>query len=161
MNAKLLILISFLTALLCHIFIFNSLVVIFPIDAETPKPKLFFLGPILKQSDISQSVLEYPAAKTSSDPDQLGSRANNAASMNYETTDPDKNPFTIKAIKKPLTPKTAKSEEKIILKSTFETQMEKDISKDVDLKQTKSELEIKPYKPLRFRAPKNTNPEMR
>ncbi len=160
MNTRFLVLTSFLIALLCHLFIFSYCIVVFPIDPETPKPKFFFLGSILKHSDIKQIAAKETASKNYIGSNHHNLTANDAIHMQYEPTDPNKNPFTIQAIRKPLTLQTVKSEEKVILKATFEASLEKDRPKEMRAKTSNQELDIRPYKPLRFRAPENKRPEI-
>ena len=153
MNNKFLVLISFLIALLCHLFVFNSCTVIFPIDPVTPKPKLFFLGPTLKQGEINQVASKKPSPQTQMTSGRTDSTENDPTHIQYETTDPEKNPFLIQAIKKPLIPQTASSEKKVILKSIFETSSEGESSEIPESQHSDQELEIRPYRPLQFRVP--------
>jgi hypothetical protein len=149
MNTKFLVVTSFLLALLCHLFIFNYCVVVFPISPEAFKPKFFFLGPILKQSDIKNLSAPETVSREYSYADRMPP-PNNADPMAYETADPEKNPFTIRAIRKPLIPETVKSEEKAVLKSTFDTSFHKEIPEGIKTEPPQPELQIQPYRPLRF-----------
>ena len=147
MDRKLLITVSFLTALLCHLAIFNLIVFVFPIDPETPKPKFFFLGPILTQKDISQT-----------DSQKGNSQAN--ATFNHFSTDAtgpesqSKNPFAIQSIGKPPQPRAVEPQEKIVLKSMFELPSRNMTSKpEQDSQKPDEEIILKPYKPLQFGTP--------
>ena len=155
MNSKFLVLTSFLIALLCHIFVFNSFTIIFPIDPESPKPKLFFLGSILKKGEIKQLTLKNSSPQSQTTLNQLSSNEDNSPLIQYETADSEKNPFTIQAIKKPLIPQTSRSEEKAIIKSTFEIPSEEELNEAPKTQRSDQALEIRPYQPLQFRLPKN------
>ncbi|MCK5014134.1 MAG: hypothetical protein KAS66_09975 [Candidatus Omnitrophica bacterium] len=149
MNTKSLFFTSFLIALLCHWFIFNFFTFIFSIDPGSFKPKFFFLGPILQQSDVNQSS---PGADTG----KKGPVASNhfdhdrpvLKNIYYEISDPEKKPFTIKTIRKPLAPQTTEEQEKLLIKSTFQSTIEEVKTEGPDKK-----LSIRPYQPLRSRLP--------
>ena len=154
MNAKFLIFTSFFIALLCHLFIFNFFTFIFSIDPAEPKPNFFFLGPILQQSDVNQSSLKERADKK----DHIAS--NNFShektilkNIHYEISDPEKNPFTIKTIRKPLVPQTTNGQEKTLIKSTFQLLSEEEKSREVKTDASDKKLSIQPYQPLRFLLP--------
>jgi hypothetical protein len=154
MNLRFLALTSFLIALLCHWAVFTFFTVVFPIDPEGFKPKFFFLGPILKQSDIK----EFSTNETAHGDYGLSKgnpAVNKGEPIPFETTDPDKNPFTIKAIRKPLIPQTVQSDEKTVLKSTFDAQLTEIPPEEPKAQSTEQKLGIQPYRPLRLRPPGN------
>ena len=153
MNNKFLILTSLLIALLCHLFVFNYCTIVFPIDPAAPKPKFFFLGPILKQGDIKQVSLKKPAPESSMTSDRFGSIVDSSKNIRYETGDPGKNLFSIQAINKPLIPQTVGSEEKVVLKSTFEAALEENQNETAEVQRPDQELGIRPYRSLRSRRP--------
>ena len=74
--------------------------------------------------------------------------------MHDEIAAPDKNPFRIRAISKPLIPETQKTEEKVLMKPSFQELSKEEGAEDQITTQISGEdLDIKPYRPLRFRAP--------
>jgi len=154
MNTKFLIFTSFLIALLCHLFIFSFCTVIFSIDSAEPKPKFFFLGPILKQSDVDQGSPKDDTDKK--DPvasNNFGHKETALKNIYYEIADPDKNPFTIKTIEKPLVPQTTKTQEKVLIKSTFQADAGEEPSEELKTQDSDQELNLQPYRPLRSRLP--------
>jgi len=158
MNIKFLVFISFLIALLCHLVIFNFCTVVFSIDPAAPKPKFFFLGPILKQNDVKQAPLKERSAQPYAASNAFDSTKNSLKDIHYETADTEKNPFAIRAIKKPLIPQTTQSQEKINIKSTFETSPQKDTNIETEPQRSTQELKIQPYRSLQSRSPKNILP---
>jgi len=155
MNSKLLSLTSFFIALFCHLFIFSLFTFVFPIDPAAFKPKFFFLGPMLKQSDMRQVLPKKRALQSNmtSGGSSFGSAEKNLGGLPYETADQTKNPFAIRAIEKPLTQQTVKPKEKIVLKSTFEAPPETEDDEIVETKSPDTDLKIQPYRSLRFRSP--------
>ncbi|MCK5081470.1 MAG: hypothetical protein KAR31_01055 [Candidatus Omnitrophica bacterium] len=152
MNTKFLVFTSLLIAVLCHLFIFNFCTLIFSIDPGTPKPKLFFLGPILQQSDVDQSSPKNDADKQSPTASHhFGHNETVLKNITYEIADPEKQPFTIKTIRKPLVPQTTARQEKIFIKSTFELPSEEKKNKEVTTEKPGEGLNIQPYRPLRSR----------
>lgn len=150
MNIKFLFFTSILIALLFHLFVLNSFTFVFPIKPETPKPKFFFLGPVLKKSDLRPipSGGQNVEASNRSMADQT--ILNN---MHYETTDPKKNPFIIRAISKPLVAGRSEEQQKEIIKQTF-MEPNDDVPEGKTTEQIPSEeLNIEPYRPLQFRSP--------
>jgi hypothetical protein len=151
MNIKLLVVISFLIALLCHLFIFNSFIFVFSISPETPKPKFFFLGPILQQSDVKPGLPKNATEKEGSPAlDNFDHEKTALKNIHYEITSSKENPFTIKTIRKPLVPRTIEEQEKILIKSTFQLPSEE---KGVNIEDSNKDLNIQPYQPLRPRLP--------
>lgn len=155
MNNKFLVLTSFLIALLCHVFVFSYCTIIFPIDPGSPKPKLFFLGSILKKGEIKQLTLKNSPPQSQMTLNQLSSNEDISPLIQYETADPEKNPFTIQVINKPLIPQTSRSEEKAITKSTFEIPSDDESIEAPKAQRSNQVLEIRPYRPLQFHLPKN------
>lgn len=152
MNTKFLIFISFLAALLCHLFIFNFFTFIFSIDPAEPKPDLFFLGPILQQSDVDQSSPKNDAVKESPTASHyFGHDETTLKNIHYEIADPEKKPFTIKTIRKPLVLQTTEKQEKVLIKSTFQLPSEGEKSAEIKAEESDVELNIQPYRPLRSR----------
>jgi len=159
MNTKFLTLTSFLTALLLHLFVFNFCTVVFPVSPEAFKPKFSFLGPILKQSDLKNFVPMQAASGTAVF-DRKNSVKNHTDSVAYGITNPDKNPFTIGAIRKPITPETVQSEEKTVLKSTFDAPAHSILNEKIKTDSRTQELKIYPYQPLKLGTPKHETPNI-
>ena len=154
MNTKFLVFTSFLIALLCHLFIFNVCTFIFPIDPAAPKPRFFFLGPILQQSDVNQSLPKNDAGKKDFVASNgFGYEKTPLKNIHYEIADPGKKPFAIKTIGKPLVPQTTEEQEKVLIKSTFQLSSEGEKGKEVKIEESGKELNIQPYRPLRSRLP--------
>lgn len=154
MNTKFLISASFLLALLGHLFIFNFFTFMFSIDPVDPKPKFFFLGPVLQQSDLNLGSTQSGVSKK--DPDPLRTSAQEETvlkNIHYEIADPDKKPFIIKTIRKPLVSQTEHDQEKIVLKSTFELPSERGSSKETPSEKPDAHLDIQPYQPLQLQIP--------
>lgn len=153
MNSKFLTFTSFLIALLCHLAVFNSFTFVFPIDPVKFKPKLFFLGPMLKQSDVRQALSKKNTFQSRIISNSIGSTENNLRNIRYKTASQVKNPFAIQTIEKPPTLQTTKPKKKIILKSTFESSLGDAQNTAVNVKKSDAKLKIQPYRPLRFRSP--------
>jgi len=153
MNNKILVFTSFLIALLCHLIFFNLFTFVFSIDPVTPKPKFFFLGPILSQNDFKQIAPK----KQNPIPHKLFKNyittSNDLKHINSGPTDQTENPFDIRTIKKPLLPQTTESQSKIIIKSTFETHLKEDAHKEPETQRVDPVLNIKPYRPLKSWSP--------
>lgn len=153
MNSKILTLTSFSIALLCHLIFFNLFTFVFPIDPVVPKPKFFFLGPILSQNDFRQ----ISSKKQNSNPHKIFRNSNTADNdlthIDSESTNQAKNPFAIRTIKKPLLPRTTELQNKIVIKSTFETHLKEDAGKESETQRVDPVLNIKPYRPLQFQSP--------
>jgi len=155
MNTKFLVWTSLLIALLLHLAFFSLTTFVFPIDPAALKPKFFFLGPILSKSDVKQVLPsnDYPAPNSMKG---THSREDYLKSVGSKIVDRTENPFAISAIKKPLMPQTDASERKIVIKSTFEASLEKEPVEEAEVEQPiRSELKIRPYKPLQFRPSKD------
>jgi len=155
MNIKFLVCISFFIALLCHLAFFSLFTFVFYIDPAAPKPQFFFLGPILTQKDVNQvSEKKHPFKLQEIIKDfdftENGLQSGQRVEENQKT-----NPFVIRTISKPLTPKPGESQEKIDIKSTFEIESKVDAAQKTDIQLTpEPDLKIQPYRPLRFRSPK-------
>jgi len=153
MNSKVLILTSLLIAFICHLVFFNTFTFLFPTDPASPKPKFFFLGPILSQNDFiftsteKENPLPHKIAKYFSATDK------NLSNIDPESEDQTDNPFAIQSIKKPLLPQTTESQDKIVFKSTFENQLKEGAGKEPATQRTDPILNMKPYRPLQFRSP--------
>jgi hypothetical protein len=153
MNSRFLALIFFLIALLCHLVFFNVFTFVFPIDPAVPKPQFFFLGPILSQSDLKQvaskkeNPIPHKILRNFSAPD------NGPQKIDPTSENQAENPFAIQTIKKPILPQIAESENKIIIKSTFDAHLNEGTSKESEVQNTEPGLDIEPYRPLQFRSP--------
>lgn len=153
MNSKILVLTSLLIALLCHLVLFNLFTFVFPIDPADPKPKFFFLGPILSHNEFRQisskkkNPLPYKIFRNFSAVD------NDLTNSDSGSTDQMINPFAIQTIKKPLLSQTTESQNKIVIKSTFETHLEESAGKESEAQPVDPVLKIEPYRPLQFRSP--------
>jgi len=155
MNSKLLIPLSFLIALLVHILIFDVSVVVFPIDPVERKPKFFFLGPILQQSDVTlKGTADISDSLPHAGPNRFDRQEDGLKNIHYEIVDPEKKPFTIRTIRKPLVSRATnqgyRTQEKSLLSSPEEEkEEEKETIKTEDSNRT---LNIQPYRSLRPRS---------
>jgi len=153
MNSKFLVGTSLLIALLIHLAIFSLTTFVFPIDPAVPKPKFFFLGPILGKNDVKRTSPRNNNPTPNSVFKNMRSTKNTLKSMGSEIADRTENPFAIGSIKKPLITQTNTSQKKIVIKSTFETLPEEEAVDETDIQQRLDlELKIQPYKPLQFRS---------
>ncbi len=154
MNSKFLIFTSLLIALLCHLVLFNLVTFVFRIDPASHKPKFFFLGPILSQNDVRRNSSFDHALVLETNLRKLSPHENNLKSKGSNILDQTKTPFAIRTIKKPLSSQAIESQNKITLKSTFETHSENELSEEPKVREhIEPELKIQTYRPLRFRSP--------
>jgi len=155
MNIRFLVCTSFIIALLCHLAILNIFTFVFPIDASAPKPKFFFLGPILTQKDVKHISPKKQASKVQSTMKKLHSSDNNFPSAKHIEKGRGINPFAIRTIDKPLAPEAGELQQKIVIKSLFEVEADVDSRQKEGIEQQQvPDLKIQPYRPLRFHSPK-------
>jgi len=149
MNRKFVLYTSVLIAFLCHLFLFNFFTFEFPIGQDSPKPKFFFLGPILTQNDVKQNAPPNQDRQGQVTIKNMGS----TKKLGNKDPDPKQNPFAIKTIKKPLAAQASNAQEKITMKSTFETSLKSDaLQEDAPPERPEMELDIRPYRSLRIRG---------
>lgn len=141
MNRTFLVFTSLLISMLCHLAVFTNFILVFPVAADKPKPKIFFLGPILKQSDIKQ------------DRTAQGYGTSKISELNYAEKYTKDNPFAIKAIRKPLLIQTPKTTGKVIIKSTFEIWQEQHAETQREERLLNTDIKIQPYRSLHFHSP--------
>lgn len=154
MNSKFLIWSSFLIALLLHLALFNLTTFVFQIDPATLKPKFFFLGPILSKNDVIQVSPHNISSTPNTMFKNIHPTENHLKPMSPKIVNQEKSPFAIQTINKPLMPQAEELQKKTVIKSTFEYHAEKETVKEAETQQrSSSELEIRPYKPLKFRSP--------
>jgi len=154
MNSKFLVWTSLLIALLLHLALFNSTTFVFPIDPAALKPKFFFLGPILSKSDVKRASPNKNNTAPNSMLKNTRSTKGSRKLVDLKITDGATNPFAIGAIKKPLISQADEAQNKIVIKSTFESLPEKVSAQEAEVQRPlDSELKVQPYQPLRFRSP--------
>lgn len=153
MNLKFLVLSSFLIALLVHLAFFNGVTFVFPIDAASPKPKFFFLGPILTQREVKLVSTNHKAPEIRTIKKEFDSAAESLYNGQKDDVSSEKNPFAIRTINKPLVPQTEEALEKIVIKSTFDIELKVDDGQvEETIQKPNLEFKIQPYRPLKFRA---------
>ena len=153
MDTKILATISFLIAFLCHLVLFNLCVIVFAIDAAPPKPNLFFLGTILKQSDLLPASSPKNGFWTGTRPFTSDVRKSSLPDMDYQPKLRETNPFSIRPISKPIPGEIPDSRQKVIVKSTFDTMLTEPSEKGKERGEDNPEPLIPPYKPLQFHLP--------
>ena len=152
MNSKFLVWTSLLIALLFHLAFFNLTTIVFPIDSTAFKPKFFFLGPILRKSDVKSTLPRYNTPDPNSVFKNTRFADNTLKSFDFKIIDRTENPFAIRTIKKPLTQHSDLLQNKTTIKSTFEILLEEETVDEPNKElRLNSEITIRPYKPLRFR----------
>jgi len=154
MNIKFLILSSLIIALLSHVLIFNLFTFVFHDNPAQPKPKFFFLGPILTHKDVKRV-----SESTNIVPDQeniknMSAQTQALKGLNINDEQFNETPYVNRDVPKPYTSKVEKSEDKVAIKSTFQVELS-DISQEPadSAEDGGLYLEIKPYKPLTTRSP--------
>ena len=123
------------------------------IESQPPKPNLFFLGPILKQSDL----LHLESFKNAFQPEDRSLKPSlqksDLADISYGPIDQELNPFAIRALKKPLQERIPDDKQKMIIKSTFDTALEEPAGEKKTSPAKEPEFRIRPYKPLQSHIP--------
>jgi len=129
---------SLLLSICFHLGLLSLFIFTFPIIPEAQKPKLFFLGSLLRTHTLSEDILD----------NNVLSKSQN---FDYQQNVRQKSPFGEVTLEKPKSKISANPPQKSILKSTFETSLSDD--KSVFNPQT-TDLEIDtkttPYSPLKL-----------
>lgn len=146
---------SVLTAVACHLILFNFVTIVFFIDAEPLKPKLFFLGSILSPHEVIRKENDDQPPR-----DGLTEKPATLDQMEGQTGTKHNNPFAIESIQKPLIADVAQNSEKTMLKSTFDAVLEETPQpRHTDSSQpTALDLNIQPYQSLHL---KSVQPQIR
>jgi hypothetical protein len=147
MNRTSFVFISLFISALCHLAVFMNFILVFPIVADGPKPKFFFLGPILKQIDIEK--LSIPPQNMIAQEHGV-SRSNE---LSYVESNDQDSPFAVKTIRKPLLTQIPKTADKVIIKSTFDMWPIRQADIKGEEKPLNADITVQPYRPLHFRSP--------
>lgn len=152
MNTKILTAASLLIALLCHLVLFNLCTIVFEIDPASPKPNFFFLGPILKQNDLWRPEPLNHGILPDEDSQKSQFQDNGLIQLPYQSAEKESSPFAIKTIRKPLTDTIPDSQQKEVIKSTFNAEQEELPGKESGPPVNDPGIIVPSYKPLQFRT---------
>ena len=152
MDTKFLTAASLLIAFLCHLVAFSLCIIVFPIDPASPKPIFFFLGSILKQNDLLSPEFHNNDFLPDQNPLKPQFNEEDSIPMSFQPANNEPTPFAIGPLKKPLKEDLPDHQQKILIKSTFDSELEEPSGRDVEQSPHDPEIMIPAYKPLQFRT---------
>jgi len=141
LRANLLFIKSIVLSILLHLLFFNLIIFTFPVLSNKNKPRLSFLGSLLKYKDISQVIMGTEKNIKKEIPPQILSRMINKDNIK---------PFDEARIIKPLMNDAPQNHNKIISKSTFA--MPKINKSEIESENSQIKIDYKPtrYIPLKL-----------
>jgi len=135
---------SFLKAivlsLLIHATIFQIFIFRFPLKPVSFKPRIIFLGSILKKHDLEPVLTRRPSPS-------FGSQERG---RNYTTKKNYSNPFVSPSAIKPALDVPLKNAEKTVMKYSFEKLTQEKASESMTTLDTLLKTQFQPYHPLRL-----------
>lgn len=130
---------SLLLSIFFHLLVIKIFIFVFPIIQESHKPKLVFLGSILKNKDIDNISFNKPPTQTKKASSEF------AYHKTISTTSPYEKPFI-----KPRLQDASMAKEKLNTKITFEISSERTEPEPPEEKKEKMDEKYESYIPLRY-----------
>ena len=124
----------------------------FEIDPASPRPIFFFLGSILKQNDLGRQESQNKDIPLDERPLKPRLLEDDLTQIHYQSTEKEVSPFAIKPITKPLKQGLPDSQQKEVIKATFDSEQEELPGEESGPSMNEPEIIIPSYKPLQFRT---------